>query len=97
MKVEKMVFVSKKNKTRIVFDDFVDDGDDGNENDFRFWAYMCPKCHNKYRNALKGKCSESATYDVTCSVDGCDRDAKWYVDFSEDDISFIEEEETKTA
>lgn len=91
MKVKKMVFTTKKNKTRIVFDDFVNDGD---ENDFHYWAYMCPKCHNKYRNALKGRCSDNPSYDTICSVDGCDGDATWYIDFDgRDDISFIEEED----
>jgi CRISPR/Cas system-associated protein Cas10 (large subunit of type III CRISPR-Cas system) len=79
-----MIYKSKRGK-EIVFDDFAEDDDFGG-----YWAELCPHCHNKYKGILKGKTDDGGTAGGTCSVRGCENEASYYVDFTKDDVSFVE-------
>lgn len=72
-----MIYTSKRGK-QIVFDDFCDETEEYQS----FWAEMCPRCHNKYRGILGNRCSDKGEAQGVCSVEGCENEADYYVDFA---------------
>ena len=83
-----MIYTAKRGK-QIAFDDYVD-----NTLDYKsYWAEMCSHCHNKYRGILGHRCSEKGEAVGTCSVKGCEREADYYVDFSMNEVTVLENTE----
>ena len=80
----KMIYTSPRGK-QIVFDDFADNTEEYQS----YWIEMCPHCHNKYRSIL-GKRADRGSAWGTCSVDGCENEADYYVDFDEKEVKFSE-------
>lgn len=80
--MKKMVYTSKRGN-KIIFDYFVDNTKEYNT----FYAEMCPHCHNLYKGILGNRASHGAR--GICSVDGCQKEADYYVDFSPEDVSFM--------
>ena len=79
-----MVYISKRGR-KIVFDDYVD-----NTVDYAsYWVEMCPHCHNKYKGILGNRVDDSGAC-ATCSVKGCNNEARYYVDFNMDEVEFCE-------
>lgn len=78
-----MVF-APENEKKIVFDDFTDNRKEYDS----WWAEMCPCCYEKYKDILGSRASTGAM--GTCSVKGCDNEADYYVDFSENEVEIIE-------
>lgn len=74
-----MIYTSRRGK-QITFDDF----EDNTEEYGTYWVEMCPHCHNKYKNIIKGKVSDGAM--GTCSVAGCYNEANYYVDFNTTEV-----------
>ena len=85
----KMIFISKRKKTKIVFDafEYVDE-EEASEYDAKpyFWADMCSKHHNMYKNVLGKRCSYNGSPEAECLVEGCEELATWYVDFAKDEV-----------
>ena len=80
----KMVYTSKRGE-QIVFDDFVDSIRDHGS----YWGELCPHCHNKYKDILGQRVDDGGTACGTCSVEGCDNEADYYVDFSENEVNIM--------
>lgn len=80
--MKKLVFGSKGK--RIVFDDFVDERDQDYSG---IWAGMCKECAKKYMDVLvDDSCNRlDECGSGTCSVEGCNNEADYYVDFWIDD------------
>lgn len=81
----KMIYTSKRGK-QIVFDDFVDNTEEYQS----YWVEMCPHCHNKYRGILCKRVNRGSAWG-TCSVDGCENEADYYVDFDMNEVTFRED------
>lgn len=81
----KATFKSNSEK-RIIFDDFCVESEYDT-----VWVEMCPHCHNKYKTILGGRCSDTGEEQGICSVEGCDNEADYYVDFKRDEIEIKEE------
>lgn len=76
-----MIFTSKRGK-QIVFDDYVDNTKEYNS----YYVEMCPCCYSKYKNMLGNRVSDGAI--GICSVNGCENEADYYVDFGEKEVEF---------
>lgn len=76
-----MVYTSPRGKI-IVFDDW----EDNTEEFHSYWSEMCPRCHNKFRGILGKRVSVGAM--GTCSVQGCENEAMYYVDFDVKEVGF---------
>lgn len=83
----KLKYVSKRGK-EIIFDDYCDETQE--EDLGGYWVYMCKHHHRMYRHVLKGKFDDTgcSTY---CSVDGCWREADYYVDFGPEEVKEVDE------
>lgn len=81
----KMIYNSKRGK-QIVFDDYVNNTEEYNS----YWVEMCPHCHNKYRGILGSRADDRGSAQGICSVKGCENTADYYVDFDENEVSFVE-------
>jgi hypothetical protein len=79
----KMIYTSPRGK-QIIFDDFADNTAEHQS----YWVEMCPHCHNKYRGILGNRADDGGTACGTCSVEGCENEADYYVDFDEKEVSF---------
>ena len=55
--------------------------------DYDKGQFLCPHCHNKYKSIL-GKRADRGSAWGTCSVDGCENEADYYVDFNEKEVGF---------
>lgn len=75
-----LIYISKRGK-QIVFDDYAVEEEYNNA-----WTYMCKHHHNIYRGILGNRCGDVAIAGVICSVDGCDREADYYVDFNPSEV-----------
>ena len=83
--MNEIIYKSKRGKI-IIFDDYCNETDDDELGGY--WVYMCPKCHNKYKNIIKGKCSSTASGEAVCSVKGCENNNSiYYVDFNKNEIT----------
>lgn len=51
---------------------------------------MLARCHNRFKNILKGHCSDKGDAQGICSVAGCSNEADYYVDFEYADYHFEE-------
>lgn len=81
----KMIYNSKRGK-QIVFDNYVDNTEEYNS----YWVEMCPHCHNKYRGILGSRADDGGSAQGICSVKDCENTADYYVDFDENEVSFVE-------
>lgn len=75
-----MIYASKKGK-KIIFDDYSDNAEDDS-----YWVEMCKHCHNKYRGILGNRADDGGTAPGICSVKGCENEAHYYVDFSNNEV-----------
>ena len=73
------------NKT-VIFDDFVDDTKDYRQ----YWVGICPCCKNKFGSLLNDRIDENAA-DGLCSVEGCENEAEYCVDFDMEEVEIVEE------
>lgn len=93
MMYKNLLFTSPKGKT-ILFDDFVEEYDEEFKKDRPYWAEMCPHCHRKYRGILRGRFDGNGSAQATCSVNGCNNEAAYYVDFlATDNLKIVEVED----
>lgn len=82
--MKKLIYTSARGK-RIVFDDWTHGNyDNGNGVEWWTWVGMCKHCHNKYRGILGSRVDNCGS--GICSVDGCENEADYYVDFSADEV-----------
>ena len=84
--MEDMIYTSKRGK-RIIFDDFCDESEEYGT----FWVEMCPHCHNKYKGILGNRCDDRGSAQGTCSVEGCENEADYYVDFARDEVEVMDD------
>ena len=84
-----MIHTSENGK-RIVFDDYQDNVKEYNS----YWVEMCPHCLDKYKDILEDKYSDGAG--GTCSVQGCENEADYYVDFALTEVNFVNGEVVET-
>ena len=84
--MENMVYTSKRGK-QIVFDDFCDETEEYGT----YYVEMCPHCHNKYKGILGKRCDDSGGAMGTCSVEGCEKEASYYVDFAKNEVKIVTE------
>ena len=76
-----LVYTSPRG-VRLNFDTYEKDIEYGS-----YWVDMCPKCHNRYKNLLKGKFDNAGSGVASCSVKGCkNTNAGYYVDFKPDEV-----------
>lgn len=84
---KKMIFVpyvKKGETTPIVFDDFTD-----NTEEFQsYWCCMCSSCCEKYKSVLGDRMDDAGQ--GTCSVEGCEHEADYYIDFGMDEVIFTD-------
>ena len=80
----KIMNYETNNGKKIRFDDFQDNTKEYNS----FWVEMCPSCLEKYKDMISSKTSTGAM--GTCSVEGCNNEADYYVDFNENEVTFTE-------
>lgn len=86
----KLKYVSKRGK-EIIFDCWEENDNWENEMLSPYWVEICPHCHNKYKRILGNRVSDGGSGLASCSVYGCSNDnAGYYVDFSLDDVVFVE-------
>ena len=76
-----MIHTSENGK-RIAFDDYTDN----TKEYFTYWSEMCSHCLNKNKDILENKYHYGAM--GTCSVQGCENEADYYVDFNMTEVSF---------
>lgn len=68
--------VISKNGEKVIFDDFTDE----REEDYcGVWACVCKSCAEKYKSVLFDHMDDCGS--GCCSVDGCENDGDFYVDF----------------
>lgn len=86
--MKKMIYTSPRGK-EVVFDDFCKEKSDNSlHSEESVWCEMCSHCHNRFKNILKGRFDEKGTAQGTCSVEGCNNEADYYVDFQTTECSF---------
>jgi len=68
--------VITKDGEKVIFDEFTDER---NEDYCGVWACVCKDCADKYRNVLSAHLDDCGS--GCCSVDGCENDGDYYVDF----------------
>lgn len=83
---KKMIYTAPTGK-KIVFDAYEKNTSGG------FWADICPACIKKYKDILQGKLDDAGSGVACCYVCGCSNiNAGTYVDFTKDEVTFVEEE-----
>lgn len=84
-----LVYTSPRGKT-ITFTKYTDN----RKNDVQgYTSYMCPSCHNKYRNILGERAWADRGLD-SCCVRGCENEMEEYgyvVDFRENEVAIVSE------
>lgn len=81
--MSKMIFESPSG-AKVVFDDFTDNTEEYGS----YWVEMCSRCYEKYGAFLELRVDESGSACGTCSVEGCEHQADYYVDFDEREVRF---------
>lgn len=80
--MQRMIFAVKKQK--IIFDDFTN-----NTKEYgTFWTEMCPECYKKYKDIIGVRADDGGVACGTCSVEGCENEADYYVDFDQNEVQF---------
>lgn len=82
--MEKLIF--RAGNEAVVFDDFVDDTKDYRQ----YWVGICPCCKNKFNSLLKDRIDENVAEGL-CSVEGCENEAEYCIDFDMDEVEIVEE------
>ena len=75
-----MKFVAH-NGVNIVFNDWNDEVEEYGT----YWVGICTECFNKFKNIFDNRVSDGSG---CCSVNGCENEADYYVDFLKDEVSF---------
>lgn len=83
---KKMIYTAPTGK-KIIFDAYEKNTCGG------FWTDICPSCIKKYKDILQDKLDEAGSGFSCCYVCGCsNNNAGTYVDFTKDEVTFVEEE-----
>jgi len=69
----------------VEFDDYVDDGCDGGK-----WSQVCKK-HSEKWGGKENKILHECAGTPICGVKGCNKKAKYYIDFPSDEKTIIGE------
>lgn len=85
--MEKLIF--RTDNEAVIFDDFENDVEAYRQ----YWVEMCPCCRSRFESLLEGRFEDNAAQGI-CSVEGCENEAEYYVDFDMDEveIEYIEED-----